>query len=172
MFQCQSTKDTVVKLQRERKELQNQLLSLKHHVSLHRLHIKHTYDSKGEAKRAMDAFCERLRLLGERRTALVSSHSASVRGRYAREYQKLFAEHTLLEDRFRRITASRTETRYNLQKLIIDATRSYGIIAPSAVSGPSQLSQPPPIHFLDNSRYYTLCSRFSLSPESAFLPSF
>jgi len=129
MSQYWAARDTVAKLQTEKRILRLQLCSLQNHLSLHKSHVECAYGTE-EAGRRVDAYHESLRLLGERRMALIASHSTSIRGSHAREYRTLLAEHTHLEDQFRRITASRMVVRYSLQKLIIDAAYSYSNTTP------------------------------------------
>jgi hypothetical protein len=139
---ARAAKDTVAELQTEKQALQSQLRYLQHHLSLSKLHAKYSNGTEGRNRR-MDY--EHFRLLGEQRKALVASHSGSVRGSHAREYQALLTKYIHLEDRFREITTARIVGRYRLQKLIIDAARSY--TTPQMVSRHSCLRHSPPIPF-------------------------
>jgi hypothetical protein len=141
MSQYWAVKDTVATLRAEKQTLQLQLRSLQHHLSLHKSRVRYAHDTK-ETKRQTDAYHENLRLLGERRKALIASHSTSVRGSHAREYQALLAEHIHLEDQFRRITASRMVARYSLQKLIIDAANSHNNTTTPMAAPSTSLTNP------------------------------
>ena len=127
-----AAKDTIAKLQMEQQVLQLQLRSLQDHLSLHKLRVSHAQGT--EATKRLDTHFENLRVLGERRMALIASHSASVRGPHAREYRTLLAEHIRLQDQHRQVAASRIVARYTLQNLIIDAARSYNNTISPAVS--------------------------------------
>ena len=133
-----ASEDTTTRLRMEQRALQLQLRSLQHHLSLHKLHVRYTNDTK-KTKRRMDDYDESLRRLGERRKVLIASHSTSIRGSHAREYRALLAEHVHLEDQFRQITASRIVAHYNLQQLVIDAANSRNNTASSTVGGSAQL---------------------------------
>ena len=131
-FRHRATEGEIAKLQTEKQALQSHLHHLRHHLALRKMHARYV-NNQVERSRRMDSCYEDFHLLGERRRALVASHSASVRGSHAQEYQTLLMEHIHLEDNFRRVTAARIVARYQLQKLIIDAADCHGHVASSAV---------------------------------------
>ena len=121
--------DTITKLKTENQTLQSQLRYLQHHLSLSKLHARYSIDTE-EGNRRMGARYGHFRLLGDRRKALVASHSSSVRGSHNKEYRTLLMEHVHLEDQFRQITAARIVARYRLQKLIIAIAHSSKVTPP------------------------------------------
>lgn len=142
MSQHRAAEDEAATLQKENQALKSRLRYLQHHLSLSKMHTR--YSIGAQRNRRMDP--QHFRLLGERRRALVASHFSSVRGSHAREYQTLLMKHTYLEDQFRQITAARIVARYRLQKLVIDAARSYKVssllpLSPSTNPVPSTHSK-------------------------------
>ena len=124
MLQYWTARTAAEKLQTENQALQLQLRSLQHHLSLHRFHVRSVCETEKAELRA-DACQETLRLLDVRRKVLINSHLTAVHGSHAGEYRTVLAEHILLEDQFRQISASHMVTRYSLQKLIIDVAYAH-----------------------------------------------
>lgn len=120
MSRHRAAEDTVAELQTEHQILRTQLRYLQHHLSLSRLHARHSNKTEERNPRANSRY-QYYRLLEERRKALVASHSSSVRGPHASEYRRLLTAHIRLEDGFRQVAAARVVARYRLQKLIVDA---------------------------------------------------
>jgi hypothetical protein len=137
-----AAKNAVTKLQTENQALQSQLRFLQHHLSLCYLQARYANDTKG-GNRRMDFRYEELRLLGERRKALITSHSSLIHGSHAKEYRTLLMEHVHLQDQFRQVTAARIVARYRLQKLIIDVTQSYNGAESTTVRRLSSLRRSP-----------------------------
>ena len=119
-FRRRPAEGEIAMLQTEKQALQSHLHYLRHHLALRKMHARFV-NNQVERDPRMDSCYEDFRLLGERHRALVASHSASVRGSHAQEYQTLLTEHIHLEDKFRQVTAARIAARYQLQTLIIDA---------------------------------------------------
>jgi hypothetical protein len=123
----------VKRLQTEQQKLKLQLRSLQHHQYLHKLHVKSATDTEKDAQSRKVAFGANLRLLEDRRRVLIDSHLTSIRGSHAGQYLKVMPEHIRLENRYRQLVASHAATRYNLQKLVIDAVHTRIEVSPHVV---------------------------------------
>ncbi|KAF9777828.1 hypothetical protein BJ322DRAFT_1114757 [Thelephora terrestris] len=131
--QYQTARNTVKRLQTEQQKLKLQLRSLQHHQYLHKLHVKSATDTEKDAQSRKVAFGANLRLLEDRRRVLIDSHLTSIRGSHAGQYLKVMPEHIRLENRYRQLVASHAATRYNLQKLVIDAVHTRIEVSPHVV---------------------------------------
>ena len=127
----------ITKLRAEEATLESQLRALRHHHSLHLFKIQSARETRRDSKQKMDSCRQNLRLAEERRTALIASHSTSVRGPLAEQYRAMLSELVILEDDFRRTAASHMMARYHLQQLVIKAACAYSRESPHVVRGRS-----------------------------------
>jgi len=169
MAQYWTARGTIGKLQIEKQFLQLQLQSLQRHLSVHKLHVKFE-----QAKLGTDTYHKHLRLLEERRKAVIDSHFASVHGSHAEKYRMLLEEHLKLEDQFRQLAASHVVACYSLQKLIIDVVHLQNEAVLQTVCGSNQLYRSPlyaPDLLFIASRCYTRAFRASFHQLYRSYPS-